>query len=93
MSEWEFAQADEAQQLAKLHHFSMMKQQEGGEVEFIITVKEFMTPKDPAINFFAQADKQTNQHVVPYTPVGWGQTLLTALAQCMREIERFPYKG
>ena len=42
---------------------------------------------------FAQADKQTNQGVAPYTPVGWGQTLLSALAQCMREVERFPYKA
>jgi hypothetical protein len=45
------------------------------------------------MSYFAQADKQTNQDVAAYTPVGWGQTLLTALAQCMREVERFPYKG
>ena len=93
MSEWEFAQSDPAQQLAKVHHFSMMKQQEGGEVEFIITVKEFLTPKDPALASFAQADKQTNQRVAVYTPVGWGQTLLAALGQCIREVERFPYQG
>jgi len=93
MSEWEFAQADPEQQLAKVHHFSMVKRQDGGEVEFIITVKEFLTPKDPAMSFFAQADKQTNQGVAPYSPVGWGNTLLAALAQCMREVDRFPYKG
>ena len=93
MSEWEFAQADPEQQLAKLHQFSMMKQQDSGEVEFIITVKEFLTPKDPAMGFFAQADKQTNQGVAAYTPVGWGKTLLAALAQCVREVERFPYNG
>ena len=92
MSEWEFAQANPEQQLAKLHHFSMIRQQENGEVEFTITVKEFLTPKDPAMGFFAQADKQTNQRVAPYTPVGWGKTLLAALAQCMREVERFPYR-
>ena len=93
MSEWEFAQANPEQQLAKLHHFSMIRQQENGEVEFTITVKEYFTPKDPAMGFFAQADKQTNQGVAPYTAVGWGNTLLAALAQCMREVERFPYKG
>jgi hypothetical protein len=92
MSDWEFAQANEEQQLAKLHHFSMSTKQECGEVEFTITVKEFLTPRDPAMGYFAQADKQTNQGVAPYTPVGWGKTMLAALAQCMREVERFPYR-
>ncbi len=92
MSDWGFAQANPEQQLAKLHHFSMCTKQESGEVEFTITVKEFLTPKDPAMGFFAQADKQTNQGVAPYTPVGWGKTLLAALAECMREVERFPYR-
>ena len=91
MSDWEFAQANPEQQLAKLHHFSMCTKQESGDVEFTITVKEFLTPKDPAMGFFAQADKQTNQGVAPYTPIGWGKTMLAALAQCMREVERFPY--
>jgi hypothetical protein len=93
MSDWEFAQANPEQQLAKLHHFSMCTKQESGEVEFTITVKEFLTPKDPAMGYFAQADKQTNQGVAPYTPVGWGKTMLAALAQCMREVERFPYRA
>ena len=92
MSDWEFAQANEEQQLAKLHHFSMCTKHGSGDVEFTITVKEFLTPKDPAMGFFAQADKQTNQGVAPYTPIGWGNTLLAALAQCMREVERFPYR-
>jgi predicted ATPase len=93
MSDWEFAQADPEQQLAKIHQFSMMKRQESGEVEFTITVKEFLTPKDPAMGYLATADKQTNQGVAPYTPIGWGKTMLAALAQCMREVERFPYRG
>jgi hypothetical protein len=92
MSDWEFAQANPEQQLAKLHHFSMCTKQESGEVEFTITVKEFLTPKDPAMGYFAHADKQTNQGVAPYTPIGWGKTMLAALAQCMREVERFPYR-
>jgi hypothetical protein len=93
MSDWEFAQAEPEQQLAKLHHFSMVKRQDGGDVEFTITVKEYLTPKDPAMGYFAEADKQTNQGVAPYTPIGWGKTLLAALAQCMREVERFPYRA
>jgi hypothetical protein len=92
MSEWEFAQAEPEQQLAKVHLFSMVKRQDGGDVEFMITVKEYLTPKDPAMGYFAEADKQTNQGVAPYTPIGWGKTLLAALAQCMREVERFPYR-
>jgi len=70
----------------------MMKSYDGREVEIVIAVKEFYTPKDPAMTFFAQADKQINQKVAPYTPTGWGNTLLAALAQCMREVERFPYQ-
>ncbi len=70
----------------------MMKRQESGEVEFTISVKEYLTPRDPALGFYAEADKQTNQRVAPYTAVGWGNTLLAALAQCMREVERFPYQ-
>ena len=93
MSEWEFAQAEPEQQLAKVHLFSMVKRQDGGDVEFMITVKEYLTPKDPAMGYFAEADKQTNQGVAPYTPIGWGKTLLAALAQCMREVERFPYRA
>jgi hypothetical protein len=44
------------------------------------------------LGFYAEADKQTNQKAAPYTAVGWGNTLLAALAQCMREVERFPYQ-
>ena len=93
MSDWSFAQADEADQLAKVHLFSMTKVDQGREIEVLITVKEYCAPKDPAITFFAQADKQMNQGVAPYTPTGWGSSLLAALAACMREVKRFPYQG
>jgi hypothetical protein len=65
----------------------------GGEVEFCITVKEFVTPKEPTMHFFAQADKQTNQKTAPYTPSGWGKTLLEALSECIRAMNKFPYEG
>jgi hypothetical protein len=93
LEDWGYAQADPSEQLARLHFFSMKKQQDGGEVEVTITVREFFTPKDGALVFFAQADKQTNQKVAPYTPSGWGKTLLQALAECIREVNRFPYQG
>ena len=93
MNDWVYAQGHASEQLARLHYFSMLKQAQGGvEVEFTITVKEFATPKDGALVFFAQSDKQTNQGVAPYTPCGWGKTLLGALQECVREINRFPYQ-
>ena len=93
MNDWGFAQADEAEQLARVHLFSVMKIDKDREIEVTISIKEYYTPKDPAIQFFAQADKQMNQGVAPYTPTGWGPTLLSALAACLRELKRFPYQG
>jgi len=91
MEEWKYAQTDPSEQLARLHFFSMRKRHDDGEVELTITVKEYFTPADPALQFFAQADKQTNQKVAPYTPSGWGKTLLEALLECVKEVNRFPY--
>jgi hypothetical protein len=93
MEEWAYAQAKASEKLARLHHFSVMKQQDGAEIEFVVTVKESATPSDPRMRFFAQADKQTNQDSVPYTPSAWGNTLLDALAECIVEIHRFPFQG
>jgi hypothetical protein len=93
MKEWGFAQTRTEEQLALVHHFSMMKQQYGSEIEFRITVKEFITPKEPTMQFFAQADKETNQQTAPYRPCGWGKTMLEALSECVRSINRFPYEG
>ena len=68
MKEWGFAQTHTSQELALLHHFCVKKQHAGGEVDMIITVKEYVTPKEPAMHFFAQADKFTNQKTAPYRP-------------------------
>jgi len=94
MSDWELAQNDPAEKLAKLHFFSVMKQQDGAEIEFGIVVKEFViSGQNQSMRFFAEADKQTNQHTAPYTPTGWGSDLLKALSECIRSIHRFPYEG
>jgi hypothetical protein len=92
MTEWRFAQADPAEELAHVHFFSMKKRCGGEDVEFRITVREYITPKDPSMPFFAEADKQVNQRGAPYTPCGWGNTLLAALSECMAAIRRFPYE-
>lgn len=94
MNDWQYAQTDPREQLARLHYFSMKKLQGEEEIEIMITVKETFTPSlGGVMQFFAQADKQTNQKVAPYTPSGWGKTLLEALIACIREINRFPYQG
>jgi len=93
MKEWIYAQRDTAERLAEMHFFSVTKHQGGQEVEFVITVKEYVPSKDESMAFFAQADKQTNQKTAPYTPTGWGSTLLKALSECVQAIHRFPYEG
>ena len=71
----------------------MLKQQGSEEIEFVITIHEFVKPKDPSMPFFAKADKETNQGTAPYRPCGWGRSLSEALSNCMAEIRRFPYEA
>ena len=92
MSEWTFAQSDPSQELAQLHYYCVKKRQAGGDVEFVITVKEFATANKHSMRFFAEADKQTNQKTAPFTACGWGDTLLKALSECIAAINRFPYE-
>jgi hypothetical protein len=93
MNEWGFAQVRPSDRLAHLHLFSMCKSHARGEVEFVITVHEYITPKDLELLFFAQADKETNQRTASYRPAGWGRTLLDALPECVQAVHRFPYEG
>ncbi|MCW5982762.1 MAG: hypothetical protein KIT09_32030 [Bryobacteraceae bacterium] len=93
MSDWMFAQEHSSQELARLHLFSVKKKQGDRDIEFVITVREYATPPDGSLKYFAKADKQTNQSAAPYTPSGWGRDLLSALAECIRAVNRFPYEG
>lgn len=93
MSDWIHAQHDPEQQLAQLHTFSISKTSAKGPVEFHITVKEFAERNKQGMRFFAQADKQTNQKTAPFTPCGWGESLLQALRECVKSLDRFPYEG
>ncbi len=93
MTEWIFAQADPSEELAKLHHFSIKKKDPRGEVIFTITVHEYVQRNTLNMKFFAQADKQVNQKGAPFTPFGWGETLLEALSECVHTIREFPYEG
>jgi hypothetical protein len=93
MSDWTFAESDPSEELARLHSFSINIAQDGRPVEFRITVREYVTRNHLSMRFYAEADKQTNQKTAPFTPCGWGQTLLDALSSCIKEIRRFPYEG
>ena len=92
MAEWTYAQEKTTERLCRIEHYSMVKQQPGGDVEFVITVKEYVDPPDPAMRFLAEADKAINQKTAPYIPIGWGSSLLQALAECMKGIRKFPYE-
>ncbi len=92
-AEWTFAQTKPSDELAHVTFYSMKKQQGDREIEFLITVREYVTPRDPAMVFYADTDKQTNQRKAPFTPCGWGRTLLDALSECVKSVHRFPYEG
>ena len=93
LAEWTYVETDASEGYCHLQYFGIKKQHAGGDVEFVITLREYINPPDPALKFFAQADKQTNQKTAPFTPSGWGRTLLDALAECIKEVHRFPYEG
>ena len=94
MSVWEYIQAESAEQLMQLHHFSIVKQQASGNVTFAITVKEFaVTPPGQRMRFYAEADKAVNQKTASFVPCGWGTSMISALGDCVRLIREFPYEG
>ena len=93
MEDWKYVEADPEEEFCKVEYFSIKKVQPGGTIEFTVSVREYVTPPDPAMRFFAQADKETNQKTAPYVPSGWGSTLSVALWECLKAIRRFPYEG
>ena len=91
MSDWVYLQANPAEELMRLHQFSMVKVQAAGNVTFAITVKEFaVPPPGQRVRFYAEADKAVNQKVAPFVPCGWGESLFSALGDCVRLIRQFP---
>lgn len=92
MSDWQFAQTDPSEELAQLHFFSIKKKQPEGEVEFVITVKEYAERNTQHMRYFAQADKEVNQKTAPFRPFGWGESVLQALSACLKTIRQHPYE-
>jgi hypothetical protein len=94
MHEWVHMQEDPSEQLALYHYFSVVKRQQGKEVLFRITVKEFASPPPGQhVLFFAEADKELNQKTASFVPCGWSNSLYSALGDCVRLIRQFPYEG
>jgi hypothetical protein len=94
LTDWHYAHTNNAEELAQLHVFLMKKVQPGSEVYFRITVKEFAAPPPGlSVRFFAEADKSVNQKIASVVPFGWGDSLRSALSECMRMIRQFPYEG
>ena len=84
-----WAVRDEADELAGYFSF---KPKADGEVEFVITVKEFAPRNNVQMRFYAQADKEVNQKTARFRPFGWGDSLLAALTECIRIIRQHPYE-
>lgn len=94
MSDWVYLQANPAEELMQLHQFSMVKVQPTGNVKFGILVKEYaVAPPGQRVRFYAEADKAVNQKTAPFVPCGWGESLFSALGDCVRLIRQFPYEG
>ncbi len=93
MNDWKYVQRDPSEALARLHFFTVTKKHACGEIEARITVKEFATPETPDLQFFAMADIELNQKTLKFRPVGWHETLMGAVAECMRNLRRFEYEG
>jgi hypothetical protein len=94
VEDWQYAQSDGSEELAQVHHFTMKKVEPAGATDFHITVREYAAP--PAGHhhrFYAEADKHVNQKTASFLPSGWGESVLKALADCMRLIREFPYQG
>jgi len=93
VADWQYAQCDRSEQLAQISYYSAKKHENGREIEFKITLKEFVSPPPGQhTRFFAEADKKVNQKSVALLPFGWGDSVLKALAGCLRMIRDFPYE-
>jgi|SRR5580765_3144226 hypothetical protein len=91
MSEWIYIQAEPYELLTQYHYFSIVKRQPSGDAEFRVTVKEFaVPPPGQRVRFYAESDKPVNQKTASFVPCGWGNTLFSALGDCVRLIRQFP---
>jgi hypothetical protein len=88
MSDWKFAEANPSEKLAKLHFYSVQAKTPSGPKELRITIYEYASQTGNQA-FFAQTDELLNEHLVPFRPCGFGNTLFAALSECLRNVRRF----
>lgn len=93
MNDWKLLQKDPSEALARLHFYSIVKKHATGDIEVRITVKEFATAKTSDMQYFASADVALNQKTLQFQPVGWGESLFIALAECLRNLRKFEYES
>src|SRR5260221_14752673 len=92
MSDWVYLQANPAEELMRLHQFSIVKVQASGNVTFGITGKAFaVPPPGQRVRFYAGADRAVNQRAASFVPCGWGESLFSALGDCVRLIRQLTY--
>ena len=44
------------------------------------------------MRFYARADKEVNQKTAPFTPFGWGDSIVRALTECKKQTQDYPYE-
>ena len=44
------------------------------------------------MQFLATADIELNQKTLKFQPVGWSETMMGALAECMRNLRKFDFE-
>jgi hypothetical protein len=94
MSEWVYVQVEPYELLTQYHYFSIVKRGPSGDVTFEITIKEYaVPPQGQRVRFYAEADRPVNQKTASFVPCGWGNSLFSALGDCVRLIRQFPYEG
>jgi len=93
MKDWGFAQTHPSQEMAQLHLYSIKKVQPDCEVEFTITVKEYITPKEPTMHFFAQTDKMTNQKTAPLPSLRLGKNHAGSAFRMRESPQPVPVRG
>jgi hypothetical protein len=82
-NDWQYAKLIRESSWPGCHLFPLRRLQGEVEIEMIIHSKGDVTPTPGgAMQFFAQAEKQTNQKVGPYTPSAWGRDARRPLSVC-----------
>src|SRR5687767_12900550 len=92
MTDWQFAQRATLLRNSRSCIFSRCASGSPGDVEFIITVFEYVSRNQLNMSFYARADKEVNQKTAPFTPFGWGDSIVRALTECKKQTQDYPYE-